>query len=388
MSSKRRIFFLTAARSEYDLLAPVIRAVSATEGLHGEVIPAAAHLSPFHGMGINQIRADGFPIAGTLETLLSSESWEGRALSFAQLIEGLTRLLSRNRPDILFVTGDREEALAGALAASFLGIHIAHSHGGDRAVALDLDEVLRPAISKLAHLHFTAMESHRQRLIRMGEDPSRVWTVGGAGLDRLRDTPDIPDEELNREFGIDVRRPFFLLIFHSTPMEGVEDNGREMSEVLDGILSLGHPVFCSYPNFDPGNIAVRTAIDAAKAKTGKLIVHHNLSRGHFVSLYRRCAAMVGNSSSVVLEAGFLKVPGILIGGRQDLREVGPNVLRIEPTGKSVRDACRRALEDEAFRALVRQSPSIYGDGNASARIARILSEVQLTRDMLLKVMPY
>ena len=242
--------------------------MSATEGLRGEVIAAAAHLSPFHGMGIDQIRADGFPIAGTLETLLSSESWEGRGLSFAHLIEGLTRLLSQNRPDILFVAGDREEALAGALAASFLGIHVAHSHGGDRAVALDLDEVLRPAISKLAHLHFTATESHRRRLIRMGEDPRHIWTVGGAGLDRLRDEPDIPDDELGREFGIDVRRPFFLLIYHSTPLEGVEDNGREMSEVLEGILSLGHPVFCSYPNFDPGNIAVRKAIDDAKAKSG------------------------------------------------------------------------------------------------------------------------
>jgi len=388
MNAVRRIWFLTAARSEYDLLAPVIRAVSQTAGLEAKVIVAGAHLSPFHGMGVDQIRADGVSVAGTVESLLSSESWEGRALSFAQLIEGLTRLISRDRPDILFIAGDREEALAGALTANFLGIHVAHSHGGDRAVALDLDEVLRPAISKLSHFHFTATESHRQRLIRMGEDSNRVWAVGGAGLDSLRDEPDVPEDNLAKEFGIDVRRPFFMLIFHSTPMLNSQANGREMAEILNGVLSVGHPVLCSYPNFDPGNIAVRKAIDEVKSIHPGLFVYHNLPRRHFVSLYRRCSAMIGNSSSVVLESGFMKVPGILVGPRQDLREVGPNVLRVNATAREVREACIRAVEDAAFNALVRQCPSIYGDGRSSGRIAEILSKIKLDRDILLKVMAY
>jgi GDP/UDP-N,N'-diacetylbacillosamine 2-epimerase (hydrolysing) len=388
MSSPRRIFVLTAARSEYDLLYPVLREMGRREGLRAELLVAGAHLSPFHGMGINEIRTDGFPIAATIESLVSSESWEGRSLSCAQLMEGLTRCLARDRPDVLFVAGDREEALAGALVANFFGIPVAHSHGGDRCTASDVDEVFRPAISKLAHLHFPAAEDHRQRLIAMGELPERVWTVGATGLDRLREMPDVPVAELESQYGVSLNQPFFMLIFHPASLHNPEDNGREMSRILEGMLSLGHPVFCSYPNFDPGNIAIRQAIDQARAKSDRLVVYHNLPREQFVSLYRRCAAIVGNSSSIVIEAGFLHVPGILVGTRQDRRTTGPNVLRVGTGVDEVRSACRRALEDETFREQVRTAPSLYGDGHAAPRIADVLAQVDLGRGLLLKTMPY
>jgi len=388
MEKIRRIFVLTGARSEYDLLSPVLRAANATPGLRAEVIAGAAQLSPFHGMGIEHIRRDGFPIAGTVESLLSSETWQGRALSFANLFEGVSRLIAGDRPDIMFVAGDREEALAGALAATFQGIPVAHLHGGDRCIASELDEVLRPAISKLAHLHFTATEGHRQRLIQMGEDPDRVWATGGTGLDRLREEPDLGDEALNAEFNIDVRKPFFLLIQHSSPLFNPEDSGREMAKILKGILSLGYPVFCSYPNYDPGNIGIRRAIEEAKSQTNALIVFHTLPRDRFVSLYRRCAAIVGNSSSIVIESGFLKIPGVLVGPRQDLREIGANVLRVGPTADDVKMACLRCLEDERFRDQVREAASIYGDGFASPRIVKVLREVELTPGLLQKTISY
>ena len=388
MNNLRRIFFLTGARSEYDLLSPVVRAVLAVPGLGAELIVGAAQLSPFHGMNINNIRRDGFPIAGTVESLLSSETWQGRALSFSNLFEGVTRLIAANRPDVMFVAGDREEALAGALAATFQGIPVAHLHGGDRCVVTELDEIIRPAISKVSHLHFTAMESHRQRLIRMGEIPEHIWVTGGTGLDRLREEPDLSDDVLNREFGIDVRKPFFLLIHHPSPLINMDDSGAEMTQVLEGLLSLGHPVICSYPNYDPGNIAIRKAIDEAKTRTDRLIVFHTLPRDQFVALYRRCSAIVGNSSSIVIEASFLKVPGVLIGPRQDLRELSANVLRIEATAAEVRAACLRCLEDKEFRKLVSSVPSIYGDGFASQRIAKVLAEVELSPELSRKTITY
>ena len=227
-------------------------------------------------MPIENIRHDGFPIAGTVESLLSSESWQGRALSFSNLFEGVTRLLAANRPDVMFVAGDREEAFAGALAATFQQIPVAHLHGGDRCIVTELDEVLRPAISKVSHLHFTATESHRERLIRMGELSDRIWVTGGTGLDRLRGDGDLSNEELTRDSALTSRGPFFLLIHHPSPLIDMEGTGPEMTEVLNGILALGHPVFCGYPNFDPGNIAIRKAIDEARAKTDLLHVFHTL----------------------------------------------------------------------------------------------------------------
>jgi UDP-hydrolysing UDP-N-acetyl-D-glucosamine 2-epimerase len=384
----RRIFFLTAARSELDIVAPVVEAARAIPSLRAELVVAGAHLSPHHGLEVRNIEASGLPIAGRVESLLASDSWEGRSLSFALLHQGLTRFLSRERPEVLYVAGDREEALAGALVATFLGIHIAHAHGGDRCIASDVDEVLRPAISKLAHFHFTATEGHRQRLIKMGEAPERVFAFGASGLDRLRSEPDESDETLRAELGIDPRAPFFLLIQHPTSTMSPERGGAEMRAILDGILSLGHPVFASYPNFDPGNLAIRAALDEARARHPNLRVHHNLPRRRFVALYHRCAAVVGNSSSIVIESAFLRVPGILLGPRQDLRETGANVMRTGTSADEVHAACRRALEDAAFRAEVARAPSLYGDGESAPRIAAKLAEVALDRELLLKTMVY
>ena len=313
----------------------------------------------------------------------------GRSLSFAHLAEALTRHLSTNRPDILFVAGDREEHLAAAVVANFLHLHVAHLHGGDRCIASEIDEVMRPPISKLSHLHFPASESHRERLIRMGEDPAYVWACGAPGLDRLRNTPDVPGSQLAAEFGFDPDQPFFLLIHHpSTMFEGAGNDEQEMTALLDGVLSLGLSVLCSYPNVDPGNVGIRTAIDRERAKHPQLFVYHNLSRDRFVALYRRCAAIVGNSSSLVIESGFLKKPAILVGPRQDLRDRGQNVTRVDFVAGEIAAACRRALEDQDYLAAVRAGTSPYGDGHASPRIAEILSTIELKRELLLKMMPY
>ena len=384
----RTVFFVTGTRAEYDILYPVAKAVGATADHEVYFVACAAHLSPFHGLGVKAIERDGIPIAGTVESLVSSESWEGRALSFAHLVEGLTRLFSVNCPDAIFVAGDREEPLAAAMVGNFLGIHVAHLHGGDRCVASDVDEVFRPAISKLSHLHFASTDEHRERLIRMGEDPRFVWNVGATGLDRLREEPDVPDSELNDQFGIDVSKPFFILIQHPASTLHCEDRYQEMAGILEGILSLDVPVFCSYPNTDPGNMDMRRAIDRARELHDNLIVYHNLPRERFVSLYRRCAAVVGNSSSIVIESGFLRVPGILVGPRQNLREAGENVIRIGISSEEVREACLRAMKDESYLEAVRNCPSIYGDGHAAPRIAQILADLELNRDLLLKTITY
>jgi UDP-hydrolysing UDP-N-acetyl-D-glucosamine 2-epimerase len=370
-------------------MAPVIAELRARNQVDVAVIAGSAQLSPFHGRALRQIEEDGVPIVGRLETLIASESWVGRSLSFAHLAEAMTRQLAVNRPDLLFLAGDREEHLAAAVVANFLHLHVAHLHGGDRCIASEIDEVMRPPISKLSHLHFPASESHRERLIRMGEDPAYVWACGAPGLDRLRNTPDVPGPQLAAEFGFDPDQPFFLLIQHpSTMFEGAGNDEQEMTAVLEGVLSLGIPVLCSYPNVDPGNVGIRTAIDRVKGQSSLLHVYHNLSRDRFVALYRRCAAIVGNSSSLVIESAFLKKPAILVGPRQDLRDRGENVMRVDFVVAEIAAACRRALEDEAYLSAVRAGTSPYGDGHAAPRITEILTTIELKRELLLKMMPY
>lgn len=385
----RKIYFISGARSEFDILAPVI-SYCGTYGVDAQVILCAAHLSPFHGMGIDQVREQGYSIAGAIESLLCSESVSGRSLSFSTLLDGLTRFLSVNRPDVICVAGDREEALAGALVGTFLGIHVAHLFGGDRCIAADIDEVFRPAISKLAHFHLTATDSHRNRLVRMGEYPENVWTVGGTGLDGLIGLNDVADEELSNRFSVDISQPFFLVIHHPTPTFGVEGTECEMLSVLKGVLATGVRIFCSYPNFDPGNMGIRRAIDAVtEANPNQMVRYHNLPREVFAALYRRATGIVGNSSSIIIEAGFLKKPGILCGPRQDLRECGPHIIRVasEDTA-AITAACRRAMEDTDFLETIAHSDSLYGDGHAGERVAHILSTIPLTEEVLRKTNAY
>lgn len=380
--SRRRVALLSGARSEYDILSPVARAIIADGRADAAFILAGPNLSPFHG----RADGDGMPVRGRIESFLSSETWQGRSLSFANLVEGLTRHLADDRPDVLVVAGDREEALAGAIVGNLLRITVAHLHGGDRCIASDVDEVLRPAISKLAHLHFTATEGHRQRLIKMGEPAERVWAPGAPGLDGVQDTARIDAAALTKDIGFDVERPFFIVIQH--PVTTLDSHpGAEMATLLDAVSSFGHPVLCSYPNTDPGNIEIRRVIDGFAAQ-GRVVPFTSLTRDRFLALYRRASAIVGNSSSIVVESGFMKVAGVLVGPRQDLRETGPNVIRVPVDGAAIRSACERTLADAAFRAVAAAGSNLYGDGQASTRIATVLAEVTLTPDLLLKTMPY
>lgn len=378
----RHVLFISGARSDYDLMSPVF-APCRQLGLKVSVIAAAGHLSQPHGFSVLQIREDDIDIAAELETLLSSDTWTARSLSFAHLLQALTQEVARIAPSLIYVAGDREEALAGALVGNFLQIPVAHAHGGDRCIASDIDEVFRPAISKLAHIHFTATEGHRQRLVRMGEAPETVFATGSASLDRLgEDRGDLAN--VSGHFGIELASPYFLVLHHPTAtLEN--DDVEDYRQLLEGLRATGADVLLGAPNFDPGNTAMRDLV--RQYSSPQLHVYGNLPRSVFIPAFRNAAAIVGNSSALLVEAGFLRVPAILVGHRQDFREAGSHVLRVDAEAREITRACALVCEP-SFRANLADAPSLYGDGKSGTRIAEVLRSFPLSNQLLRKTIPY
>jgi GDP/UDP-N,N'-diacetylbacillosamine 2-epimerase (hydrolysing) len=379
----RHVAFVTGARSEYDLVVPAADAARRRGDLRVTFAVGAAHLSPFHGRTAERIREDDFEVLDTVESTLASDTDYGRAASFSRLTDGLANVFRLQKPDLVVVTGDREEALAGALAAAFMRIPSVHLHGGDRCIASDIDEVLRPAISKLAQWHCVATEGHRERLIRMGELPTHVFATGAPGIDRLLAEPDVDWPEAARGLGLDAASPFALVIHHPSPWLSLDEGAVEVDAILRAALACGLQVLCGLPNTDQGNVRMREIIGGHAARDRRVVTYTTLPRSVFVNAYRRCAVVVGNSSSIVIESGAIGTAAVLVGDRQKYRERGENVVEAIGEVESIRSAIVAAMGAPRGTA-----GSPYGDGKAGARIAEVLATVSLDPSELRKTMPY
>lgn len=379
----RVIGFLTGTRAEYGILKPVMQACR-DAGAEVRVIACAAHT--LHGT-VAGIEADGW-IVSAIDSMTRTDTHVGRAQAFGVLATHLPSHLAIHKLDVLVVCGDREEALAGAVAANIMGIPVAHLHGGDKCIASDVDEILRPAISKLAHLHFTAMAEHSERLVNVfGEKVERVWTVGAPGLDRLRQTDAAPLSAVEAWLKTDLSGGYVFVMHHPSPRHLTpEECGKEMHEILRQLTGLNMPIVCSYPNTDEGGEAMRAVIDQMAAADPRIIPYQAPPSDEvFKALYANAKAVVGNSSSILIESGFLHVPAVLVGRRQEGRVRSVNVLGCPDIWYAdLADALTSLLGSDTYMQVVRSTDSRYGDGHAASRVAEILTTIELTPELIAK----
>jgi GDP/UDP-N,N'-diacetylbacillosamine 2-epimerase (hydrolysing) len=385
--SKRRILGVTGIRSDYDILSSVFEAVRGHHALGLELIVTGAHLSPDYGDTVREIRKDGFRVVEEIESLISGNHDSSRVTGLAIQLQGLVQAVARLRPDVLLMLGDREEAISTALVGNYLNIPVAHIAGGDRAVG-NADDQVRHAVTKLAHLHFATNAQSARRILRMGEQPFRVFDVGNPGLDRLRTTPKLAAAELSRRLGFPLGEgePFILLIQHPLSTE-IDRAGEQMRLTLDAVETLGVRTILTYPNSDPGSQDMIRAIESR----GRLPILHavkNLPRLEFVNLMRRASCLLGNSSAGILEAPLLKLPVVNIGNRQKGRLHAGNVQFVPHDPRAIVRAARRAVFDSGYRAKVRVCRNPYGDGRSSKRIARVLAGVPLNDRLRIKDITY
>lgn len=368
---KKTLCVVTGTRAEYGLLRPVLQKLAGSAVIDARLVVTGAHLAPAFGETVREIEADGQPIHARIDILkFGTGSAEAMARTVAYTIEAFTGYFMQHRPDAVLVLGDRYEIFAVGAAAAMLRIPLAHISGGDvtRGAA---DDWFRHCLTKMASLHFPSCEEYARRVIRMGEDPATVENVGGLGDENLRSMRLLSRDALGESLGLDLSRPYVLVTYHPETAAGGDPVAQ--FDALWAALA-GEDVFVLFTkaNADAGGAAINARMDAlCAAWPQKAAAFSSLGVLRYLSAMKYCAAVVGNSSSGVVETPSLGVPAVNIGQRQAGRILCENVVCCAADEASIRRALRTALSPQ-FRQKAAGAVSPYNGGDTSGRIVRRL----------------
>jgi len=372
----RKICVVTGSRAEYGLLQWVLQGIKGSADLELQIAVTGAHLSPEFGLTYKVIEHDGFVIDAKVEMALSSDSAVGITKSLGVAVAGFADVWAQLRPDIVVLLGDRYEILAAASAAMIARIPIAHIHGGE-ATEGAIDESIRHAVTKMAHLHFVAAEEYRRRVIQLGEQPDRVFVVGGLGVDVIQRLELLDREELQRSLDFKLGKQNLLITFHPATLD--EDSARAQFAGLLGALAEmrdTHFIF-TLPNADTESRTITRMIEEfvlAHPRVAKAF--QSLGQLRYLSCMRHCDGVIGNSSSGLTEAPTLHKGTINVGDRQRGRLRAASVIDCEANAAAIRGALRQ-LYSAPFAAALRRTANPYGEGGASERIVARLRSVSL-----------
>jgi len=383
----KKIGVVTGTRAEYGILKPLLIKIKESKDLELNLIVTGLHLLKKYGLTIKEIEKEGFKIDGIVEMYDDDKediTYHGKAL--AKGIAGFASLLSKIKPDILVVLGDRLEPLAATLAAATLRIPIAHIHGGDKTDSGHIDENIRHSITRFANIHFTATKEHTKRLIKMGEEPWRIFQVGALGLDSVINQKTISKEDLAKKIGLQLDDKIIVCVFHPVHLEQ-ELAGKQMHEILEAIKELKMQTVIIYPNNDAGSQDIIEEIEKCKGLPF-IKIFPNLPHSDYVNLLKCADVLIGNSSSGIIEAPSLKLPVVNIGSRNVGREHAENVIFVDVKKDKIINAIKKALYDKKFKEKVERCINPYGDGKASERIVKVLGEIKIDKRLLQKKITY
>jgi len=365
----RRICIVTTSRAEYGLLEPLARAVGARRGLTLQLVVSGTHLRREFGRTERDIR---LPVSARVPLPHGGDDALSQARAVGAGTAAFAAVFSRLKPDVLVLLGDRYELLAPAAAAVALRIPIAHLHGGEASEGV-LDEQVRHALTKLSWLHFVAAEPYRRRVVQMGEDPRRVHLVGAPGLENIASLDPLRDAELSARVGLPLKPAPLVVTYHPCGPKPL----RELAAILAAVKASGRAAVFTFAGADAGGRAVNARVSAFAARDPRRFrVVASLGARGWLSLLRRSAACVGNSSSGIIEAPLLRAPTVNVGARQDGRLKAPSVIDCAPTRAAVSAALRRALSPAFGARCSGRSP--YRGGRVAERIARILASCDLS----------
>ncbi|OCH54666.1 UDP-N-acetylglucosamine 2-epimerase [Vibrio cyclitrophicus] len=378
MQTHKKVAVFTGTRAEYGLLFWLLKDIQSDPDLTLQLLVSGMHLSPEFGDTYKHIEKDGFQIDEKIEILLSSDSPVGTAKSMGLGVLGFADALSRLAPDVLVILGDRFEALAAAQTAMILRIPIIHLHGGEITEGA-YDDAIRHAITKLSYLHGTSTDEYRNRVIQLGESPERVKNVGAIGLDHLNRGSFMTISELSESLNFDLTGPYFVVTYHPVTLgdESPEDSFQALLDALDEYPN--HQIILTYPNADDGGRRIIPMLEAYAAKQpSRVLAIPSLGQIRYLSSVKHAAAVIGNSSSGIIEVPAFDVPTVNIGSRQKGRLAAKSVLNCEPSLASITEA----ISDAVKRNYKLDGETIinpYGQGDTSAQVIEMLKSLRFER---------
>lgn len=372
---KRKICVITGARAEYGLLKWVMKEIQQSKVLDLQVIVTGQHLSTKHGLTYREIEQDDIHIHHKIDMQLESDDFKGITTSMGHGLMGFADAFHALVPDVVLVLGDRYEVLMAASAAMMFQIPIAHLHGGEATEGV-IDEAIRHAVTKMAHLHFVGAEEYRQRVIQLGEQPDRVFLVGGVGVDAMAKTTLLDKQTLEEQLDFKFAQRNILVTFHPVTLEK-NTAYTQMSELLNALDTLveTHIIFTA-PNSDPEHGIIFDLIQRFCERRSHTRFYSSLGQLRYLSCLQYVDAVVGNSSSGLAEAPTFKIGTVNIGDRQKGRLKATSIIDCAPIQQDILAALLKIYSPE-FKQRLQHVINPYGDGGAIKKIVRTLESVPL-----------
>lgn len=377
------IAVFTGSRADYGLLVPIIKAIHASENAELQLLVGGSHMLTEYGHTIDEIKADGFPITATFNSRYTGTN---SAKDMAETAMLLTSWLdvAQQKPDIIVVLGDRHEAFAVASAALMSRLPIAHIHGGDVVQGGMLDEPIRHAITKMAHLHFPATKASGDNILAMGEEMWRVNVSGAPAMDNMKTLPLKSRLELANELGVDPQKKWILFTQHPITL-WPEKAGKEAEDSLHALTMLGDDieVITTGPNQDEGSEAITAVLEQFASKHANVHFIKSLGRINYLNTLKESHLLMGNSSSGLIESAFFGIPTINIGDRQLGRERGENVIDVMQEEGAIFMILSRLMNDEEYLNGFRSRVHPFGDGNSAQKTLQIILSTNFNDPSLL-----
>ncbi len=380
----KRIAVTTGTRAEYGILRPILREINNSKKLELYLIVCGMHLSEKHGMTINEIKKDGFKIYSEIKMEPKRNQMYFMSRTLGEGIIEFSKVFHKLKPDINLILGDRDEAFASAIAASHMNIPNAHISGGDKTKG-GIDEYIRHAITKISNIHFATTQKSKSRIIKMGENPKFVFLSGNPSVDEILKQKITNKQKLEKKYKIKFHGDEILLLQHPVTTE-VELTNQHIENTLKAIIKFKKTTIAIAPNSDTGNKEIFQKLEHYAKKYQFIKLYKNLPRSDFLGMLKYCQVLVGNSSSGIVESMYFKIPVVNIGIRQQGRERGNNVINV---GNNSTILIHKAIKNALItKKRYLKNSYIYGRGNSSKKIVRILEKIKIDKNLIQKQIFY